>query len=433
MRQNSLRHGPLRHALLLALFGASSSALAITNLEPNAGLQFNFSNPGARSLGLGGAFTGLADDATAAYANPAGLTILRTQELAFEGRYTSFDTPFVTGGSANFTPFDDSGVLSDESSESILKPSFASWIYPSERFTFALFYHRLANFEADYTTDPIDIRINGNVTDVILGYNTELSFNVQNYGAAFGYQFNDSFSMGLSVAYSEFEIDSLTGRIDEPQFANQQTQRGSDDDFIYTLGALWRVNPQLNLGLAYRRGGSFEYAAINETLPTNTFHPNSITFQTSFDVPHILSAGLAYRPSDAWLFTLDVNRVYYSELSNEVIDIFGGIESPLQVDDGTEVRLGMEYAFINMERPLFLRAGVWRDPDHRLSVPSSELQDCAGADFFNCIDGVLFQSGDDETHYSLGLGWAFPKFQVDFAADFSELVDTYSVSGVYRF
>jgi hypothetical protein len=29
-------------------------------------------NPGARSLGLGGAFVALADDATAAYANPAG-------------------------------------------------------------------------------------------------------------------------------------------------------------------------------------------------------------------------------------------------------------------------------------------------------------------------------------------------------------------------
>lgn len=427
-----MRLHALRHGLLLALFGASTSALAITNLEPNAGLQFNFSNPGARSLGLGGAFTGLADDATAAYANPAGLTILRTQELAFEVRYTSFDTPFASGGTVNFSPFNDSGVIQDSTSDSIFEPSFASWTYPGDRFTFSLFYHQLASFEARYSTNPIDISIGG-VSDFIFGYTTDLDFSVQNFGGALGYQLSDSFSVGLSLAYSEFEIDSLTRRAQDIQFANQQTQRGTDDDLVYTVGALWRVNPQWNLGLAYRRGGRFDYTAINETLPGNSFHPNSVTVSTSFDVPDVLSAGMAFRPSDAWLITLDVNRVYYSNLSDEVVDLFSGQLSPLTVDDGTEVRLGVEYAFLNMERPLFLRAGVWTDPNHRLRIPNANLQNCPGADFFNCIDATLFQDGQDETHFSLGLGWAFPNFQVDFAADFSDLVDTYSVSGVYRF
>ena len=36
-----------------------------TDLEINAAVQFNFSTPGARSLGLGGAFLAIADDATA--------------------------------------------------------------------------------------------------------------------------------------------------------------------------------------------------------------------------------------------------------------------------------------------------------------------------------------------------------------------------------
>ncbi|MGB5341528.1 MAG: hypothetical protein WBP67_05500, partial [Thermoanaerobaculia bacterium] len=38
--------------------------------QPVVNLQFNFADPGARSLGFGGAFVGLADDATAAFANP---------------------------------------------------------------------------------------------------------------------------------------------------------------------------------------------------------------------------------------------------------------------------------------------------------------------------------------------------------------------------
>src|SRR3569832_78161 len=57
-----------------------------TDIESLSGLQFNFGNPGARSLGMGGAFIGLADDASAAEANPAGLTILRKPEDSEEGR-----------------------------------------------------------------------------------------------------------------------------------------------------------------------------------------------------------------------------------------------------------------------------------------------------------------------------------------------------------
>ena len=61
-----VRSYALRSALCLAgaLLFLAAPAAAQTNAEMNAGIQFNFSTPGARSLGLGGAFVGLADDAT---------------------------------------------------------------------------------------------------------------------------------------------------------------------------------------------------------------------------------------------------------------------------------------------------------------------------------------------------------------------------------
>ena len=61
-------------------------ANAQTNLETNAGIQFNFSTPGASNLALGGAFLALADDASAAYTNPAGLTSILEPEVMVEGR-----------------------------------------------------------------------------------------------------------------------------------------------------------------------------------------------------------------------------------------------------------------------------------------------------------------------------------------------------------
>src|SRR5207247_4862817 len=55
-----------------------------TDIESLGGLLFNFSNPGARSLALGGAFIGLADDASGAETIPAGLTVLRKPEFSLE-------------------------------------------------------------------------------------------------------------------------------------------------------------------------------------------------------------------------------------------------------------------------------------------------------------------------------------------------------------
>src|ERR1700686_4842502 len=88
----------------LFLFAAISLALALplaaqnTDIESLSGLQFNFGNPGARSLAMGGAFLGLADDASAAEANPAGLTILRKPEISLEGRNYEEAQLFTTSG-----------------------------------------------------------------------------------------------------------------------------------------------------------------------------------------------------------------------------------------------------------------------------------------------------------------------------------------------
>jgi long-chain fatty acid transport protein len=57
------------------------SAQAQTNIEINQGIQIDFLNPGTRSLAMGGAFVGLANDATAALANPAGLHDLSKTEV----------------------------------------------------------------------------------------------------------------------------------------------------------------------------------------------------------------------------------------------------------------------------------------------------------------------------------------------------------------
>ncbi len=423
-----MRESPLVRALAASLALVPLSAAAISDDEVNRALQFSFSNPGARSLALGGAFTGLADDATAAYANPAGLTILRSPEMGLELRHTGFDTPFVSGGEVVNNPFSSAGVGEDAESDSVTQASFASFVYPFERATLAVYYHRTGDFDGQLDAAPIEfVDANGNFFDQYPAARGSISYQIENLGLAVGYKLSDVFSVGAAIAYSDFSIDSITERDDPP--ITVQRQSGNDDDLIFSFGALWSITPKLNLGLAYRSGGDFSYAASNELLITPF---GELEFTPGFKVPHVLSLGLAYRPSDAWLISFDVNQIEYSRLSDNLVTVFNGALPPLSIDDGTEIRLGVEYALLEMNTPLFLRAGVWRDPDHRLAFDASAPSNCA-LNFDLCAAAALYPRGDDETHFSIGIGWAFEKFQLDFAADLSDLVDTYSASGVVRF
>src|SRR5258706_15741457 len=126
----------MRKLTLLAVFGALPLAAQNTDIESLSGLEFNFGNPGARSLGLGGAFLGLADDASAAEANPAGLTILRKPEFSVEGRNYQEQQVFSTSG----TYPDISRTAFSHYSQRVDVP-FASFVYPIKNFPLGAYYH----------------------------------------------------------------------------------------------------------------------------------------------------------------------------------------------------------------------------------------------------------------------------------------------------
>jgi hypothetical protein len=146
--------------------------------------------------------------------------------------------------------------------------------------------------------------------------------------------------------------------------------------------------------------------------------------------PNVYGFGIAYRTDDGKLTVgFEWDRIEYSSIFGsfdpvviETLDDDLDLGIELAADDGDELRLGAEYAFLDLKPVLALRAGVWLDPDHRFRSVSSDPEHRA-----------LFQPGDDEVHFALGLGLAFGAFQIDVAADFSNLVDTVSLSAIYSF
>lgn len=442
------------HAVAIALAAGAAPALAVSNVESNASIPFSFSNPGARSLGMGGAFLGLADDATAAYTNPAGLVGLGLEkQFSIEVRDASFDDTYAGGGSASASPFDVSGVDYRTASDSATSLSFLGFVFPSERWSLALYRHQLVDYGNSFQSDRIDLVLPAEFGDVaVFPVAGATDLEIVNYGVSFGWRVNDALSIGAGLSWYDFEIDTVSGRFgfdgeigDPANLVNEQRQRGEDDDIGFNLGLLYRGSDNFQVGVAYRSAPEFDYRRTNVAGALNT-EPGFVFLdaEAGFEAPDMLGIGFAWRVTDALTLTGDVNRINYSNLTDpvesgfftdaELTPLQQEILGRMQIDDVIEPHLGLEYVLLGMERPLSLRLGAWYEDRHTIGF-EGDLNEFAGTpELAEALgNAALFSTGEDEIHYALGLGWAFSSFQIDFAADFSDRQDTLAISGVWRF
>jgi long-chain fatty acid transport protein len=407
-----------RVALFLsAACAATALPLAAQEPEPEAGLPsliFNFAPPGARSLAMGASFVGLADDATAAEANPAGLTVLTRPEVSGHLRSSSFDNtlPDTVLGSG-FETFD----------ESATSPSFFSFVYPWKSAAVSGYYQRSANYRQDATFDGqyrVPEFFNILVNEVNATY-TELK--VENVGVSLAYKLNPQLSVGASVRrtrmllYAEERIDFTYPEIAGLRNSLAAIIDDTQTKVTFNAGVLFSPDPKLSLGAVYKRGGDFGFAAnVAATCTPGPCGPDAPGGQVAvtLPVPHSFGAGAAIRPTDRFTIAADVMRVTYSDLSSEgsLAAEFGeGGAEPIQ--DATELHLGAEYAFpLRGQTVLAVRAGLYTDPDH---------DGLAGVD-------------SDQVHLTFGGGVVLGnRVQIDAAANLADTVREGLLSFVVRF
>jgi len=468
--------------LLLTLFAGCwlSTALgAQTNDDVNAGLQFNFSTPGARSLGMGGAFLALADDATAAYTNSGGLTNLTVggSEISVEFRQWNFSNVFPDQGHIAGPP---SGIgvdtvpgLQGGSGESRAAGfSFLSFGYVLPHgWTLAIYRQQLAKFEAQAKAQGFLVGAERGKLFRVFPTRSRLNLAVENYGLSAGYRLvqSDTFgvvSLGLGLSYYRSQISSRTERFfrgpeEGDTFGRRQPggffgvadylgdnvnnvilQEGQDTDWGLNLGALWKIGPSeiWSLGAAYRRGprlasnARFVYGPAAERADPRNRNGSvdpGVGGKALLHVPDVYGLGVAWSPAQGKArVTLDYDRVRYSQmiegLTNVLLQSEGSFQrSDYRLSDVGEIHLGVEYVFLAIDPRAVcsVRFGAWRDPHHALEY--------IGA---NPVLRGRFRPGDDQNHLSAGLGLVVGEnFQVDVAYDYSNLVRTFSLSLVKFF
>lgn len=479
------RKNRLFFALCAILLGAIPAA-AQSNEDISSVLQFNFSNPGARSLGMAGAFAARADDATAVYANPAGLIQLSRPEFSMDGRSWNFANRYLASGT-QINPSNLSGLSYDESDDNLEGVSFLSGFYPgrSGRWVAGLFRHQAVNFETALSTNDATV-----FTQTGTGFarprDGDLNLELDTTGASMAFRLHPRLSLGATLSRWEFAFDTRLELYDAPrdqesgdpvfnpfslddpypgltegdpeiccEYGNRgdiirlRTQTGRDDATSYSLGLFWESArteagvPLVTLGGVYRKGPSFRFTGrsyIRSLRPTVSL-PTTRQYLSVFGdvpgifkVPDVWSVGASLRPGNRWVISADWARVEYSDLMDRFLDLAGrdsgipngqiGRAVDYRLEDGDEIRLGFEYV-ANADSgnaPIFLRWGLWNDPNHEIEYVGPDPS-----------QRPIFSPGSDELHTTVGIGIKFRNSQFDLGYDRSERVDTLSFSSVFYF
>ncbi len=376
-------------------------------------IQFQFAPPGARALGMGATFVAIADDATAAESNPAGLTILTKPEVSAHLRTTRFENEYVN-------PFlgdpDQTGTFASK----VFSPAYFSFVYPFKNAAISVYYQQATRFESSsFFQDQGEI-FEGSPANFALTSAADLL--LDNAGVSVGFKVTPKLAIGASLRSSRLRFANTGETFDYADVDGDTyrlTEQINDDNRQVTFNAGVLVNPngKVSVGAFYKQGGKFDLTRITQEFSSGPNFGNDLASgptpeNVRYEVPDAASGGIAVRPTDRWVLAGEVTWIKYSVLSPTAEELLDNPDTLEKIDDGVEFHFGTEFTFLSGRTPFSVRAGVFTDPDH---------------------DGQR-QLDAEQVHGTFGAGFVLGgRLQIDFAANFAKRVKESLISLVYRF
>jgi long-chain fatty acid transport protein len=429
-------------ALLVTLLSivAGPSAAAQTSLQ--VPLQFDFVNPGAKSLALAGAFVGLADDATAAFANPSGLTFLSAPEMSVEFRGGSVNSPYLKNGRL-LGPVTNLGIdtiarpVFADSSDEQASVSYVSLVYPhpSNRWVVAAYRHELARIDQSFSSegvfrlDPSEFTSRRDVPQ-----DGTRSLAITGYGLAGAYKATRSVSVGAALVGHRFDFSSEFKRyfvddffaqanrsVSRAELFSYTAQSGSGISFAPVVGVTVDRG-RARFGAVFRHGASFDFDTVGD---------DEAVVSGTFRVPHTASVGASFRVSPQWIVSGEITRVGYSRLERDFVTIQSkGRDGDFSISDGTEVHASVQYAWRRAQGPpVRLRAGAWVDPDHSVNFHPVAPPQNADERTYDDIFRTALSQGEDQLHATGGIGFTLtPMLELNAGFDLAKRTKLFSTS-----
>jgi long-chain fatty acid transport protein len=428
MRMTMTRAVRVLLALVVATVGLAATAAAQTNDEIFPTLQWNFSTPGARANGMGRSFIGIADDASAAVTNPAGLMSLTRPQVYAEFKTTRLKVDRLAAANSLTT------LQPTANTTTVNALSFLSVSAPiNSKLAVGFSVHRFLDY---HETFSLATRLvpNDPANQAFFPVTGQADFTGTAFGGSVAYQVTEGLRIGLTVAGNRLGADSEATRNDfradltaSNIIVNQTSIHDTQNAVSATIGALYKVNEMVSLGFSYEKSPHFNTTEnlqrnpgfsttpqSNQTLVATPGFPKDV----QMNVPDHFGFGAAIRPNSKLLIAADAVRTNYASLSETTTIVFStdtAKPTDYVTPDVTEFHVGAEYNVFDLSgNPLFVRAGVFTNPDHLVTYKGAPPIPTEVAKY-NLLPRT------DETRGTIGVGFVVgPRAQIDAAYVFGK-------------
>jgi long-chain fatty acid transport protein len=306
---------------------------------------FQLNEFGAKAMGMGGAFTAVANTPTAIFFNPAGITQLNGTQLSIGSNIITLGSTF-RGVSPDITEY----KLKDQ----IFTPIIGQFTYKyDDNLSFGI---GLGN--------PFGLGTKWDDNWIGRYITTEIEIRVFSLQPVIAYKLMDNLSVsaGLNYNYSDVLIRKNVNLAPFSTIDGKVKIKGDDQSFGYAFGILYKPIDNLSLGLGYRSKVKYEFTGTTSKTAPSQLSGKLPSGKTSakLTTPVNLSVGVAYK-FDNLLLSCDYQYVGWSSYDSLNIKFNeSNLESKSYrgYNNSYIIRFGLDY---NVNDILNLYAGIYYD------------------------------------------------------------------------
>ena len=274
------------------ILACATVVVVIHSLAVPQALALGFRNPDqdARATAQGEAFVAQADDASAIYYNPAGLTQAK-------------GTQITSGGILGFRDikFDGAGTKDQQTGSSFTPHLFIASDLGLEKWRFGVGATVPYGNSTDWGSGPFSTLVRSS------------SLIVYDIAPTVAYQFNEHLSLGVGL--NVYHGTTETKFEFSPLLPGSRSRFSGDGDAVgATVGLLWKINNQHTVGVVYRSPFAIDFQGRAKNSNAGPF-TTSADASAKIDFPQQVAIGYAFRPIKKLKLEVDVEWTNWETLN----------------------------------------------------------------------------------------------------------------------
>lgn len=341
--------------------------LCFTSLTFAGGFQLN--QHGAKASGMSGAFTAVANDPSAVYWNPAGLSYIKGTHFMLSSHFVSPSSGFR-------------GISPDVEEFKVAKRTF----YPSNFFASHSFDENWAAGIGFTVPFGLGTKWDENWIGRYLAVETELQ--IFTLTPTVSYRITEDLSIGAGFVFS-FANVLIKQKTPQTPFEGDAkiSLEGKDKSaFGFSFGVMYKATEDLTFGAAFQSNIDYDFSGTATTegakqlLDAKRLPMGDVV--AKLKTPFNLAIGAAYQVTENWLVSTDFQYVGWSSYDTLKVDFvdpaYTDIASPRSYNNSFVIRLGTDY---KLSEDFSVRGGVYYDKkpvDDDMVAPSLPETDRIG-------------------------------------------------------